>query len=104
MSSSERETFCWRLDLVENTIEGIEGWKIFSQQVMSLDNDDLEMIDEFSCKYKCQVVEVVLDHWYKLFTMKSPRCLYPARKQTVIDVLKHLDMDNLLYKLNWHNE
>lgn len=103
LTSFERETFCWRLDLVENSA-GLIGWKAFARHVMLLDNDDLEMLDEFSCKYKCQVVEVILDHWYKLYKMNSQKCLYPATKDTIIHVLKYLERDNLLGKLNWLDE
>ncbi|KAF6025732.1 hypothetical protein EB796_015983 [Bugula neritina] len=104
MLRSERETLCWRLDLVERDVILGEGWKVFAVSVMSLDQTDLEMIDEFSCKYRCQVVEVVLDHWYKLFTLRSAKCLLPATKHSIIQVLHKLDKLDLLYHMGWQDE
>ena len=104
LTRSERDKFCWRLDLIEYDIVRGPGWKDFANFVMQLDNDDLEMIDEFSCKYKCQVVEVVLDHWHKLHKMKSQKCLQPACKTTIIKVLNKMDKVSLLQELHWEHE
>ena len=104
LSTHERELFCWRLDLIEYDVLKGPGWKEFAQHIVSLDNDDLEMIDEFSCKYKCQVVEVLLDHWHKLHKMGSMKCLRPANKSTIISVLHTMQKIALLEELKWQNE
>ena len=104
LSRKERDCFCWRLDLIEYDIVKGPGWKEFATHVMELDNDDLEMIDEFSCKYKCQVVEVVLDHWHKLDKVKSAKCKQAATKSTIIKVLNEMQKTALLKELQWEHE
>jgi len=101
MTKFERQTFCWQLDLVEYDVEQGAMWKTFASHVMLLDHDDLDMFDEFSCKYRYQVVEIILDHWYKLHVTNSHKCRLPAVKQTVISVLNLMQRDRLLDKLGW---
>lgn len=102
LTAQERETLCWRLELAEfNVLTGF-GWKSFASHLMDIMSDDLDMIDEFSCKYRYQVVEVVLDHWYKLCTIGSPKCRRsPAIKSTIKGVLVDMDRINLLHNLGW---
>lgn len=101
MTKEERSQFCWRLDLIEYDVVTGAGWKTFAQRVMHLNNSDLDMMDEFSCKYRYQVVEVLLDHWHKLYVMNSPKCILPVAKQTLIDVLEGMERLSLLNALGW---
>ncbi|KAF6025734.1 hypothetical protein EB796_015985 [Bugula neritina] len=101
MTREEREKFCFQLHLNEFDIIQGPGWKTFTNKVMHIGAEDIKMIDEFSMRYKCQVVEVVLDHWYKLDNMKSYKSKVPACKQSIIEVLKEMERFNLLSLLHW---
>lgn len=87
MSRQEREKFCLRLDFTGNSVMIGRGWKLLAQKVIDIDTDDMSLIENFSYQYRYPVVEVLLEHWYKLYTLPSPKCLLPATRQTIIDIL-----------------
>lgn len=93
MTQKERQYFCLNLDLAENVTHG-KVWKAFAQTVMpNLNNDDLEMMEHFSFNYRYPVVEILLEHWARLYShslsleQKRPSVL-PTCKETIISTLK----------------
>ena len=110
LNDSEINIFCGRLDLIESrpgTIAG--GWQDFSLSVMDLTADDIQMFDECSCKYRVQVVQLVLYHWLKLYQLERQsgtrnKCILDPTKENIVRKLRDMNKIDLLYKLNWQEE
>lgn len=96
MSPSQREKFCLSLDLLGYRESQGSGWKIFAEEVMDILPDDLTMIEHFSYQYRYPIVDILLEHWYKLYSRQSEKCLRPATIQTIQDVLREKQLIDIL--------
>ena len=88
MSKDERVKFTLSLDLMGDGVIIGRGWRVFAENVIEILPDDMLMIENFSYSYRYPVVEVLLEHWYRLDQLRSPKCRLHATRQTIIDVLR----------------
>lgn len=107
LTESELNIFCGRLDLVESrSLRG--GWQDFATDVMVLSADDIQMFDECSCKYRVQVVQLILYHWLRLYNLEKEsysqdKCKCLPNKENIVRQLKRMEKFDLLHKLEWQD-
>lgn len=107
MNERERQKFCLNLDLLGENVSIGKAWRVFAQRVIPpdlLNNDDLELIERFSFKYKYPVVEILLKHWHKLFTFASDAGIKPAVKATIKDELFDMEQFDILDRVGWWDD
>lgn len=101
VSKVDKQIFCVRLDVVETSHDGCGGWQDFAVQVMDLESEDIRLFDEYSCRYRLPVVEILLYHWLKLKRLNSGKCKANPTKRSLIDVLVKMEKLDLLHRLSW---
>lgn len=104
MTNQERQVFCMVLDLLGHTMMMGKAWMVFAQRVIpSLNQDDLDMIERFSFNYRYPVVEILLKHWHKMFSLHVKDVL-PAVKYTIQNQLLQMERHDILERVGWLNE
>ena len=91
------------ITLLKLVVEDLEAY--FTEPRTHRDNnDDLELIERFSFKYKYPVVEILLKHWHKLFTFASDAGVKPAVKATIKDELFDMEQFDILDRVGWWDD